>query len=210
MNPIKIVLADDHPMMRSGLKAIISEAKDLVVIGEAGNGEDALSLTLTLKPDVLVLDVEMPKKTGIEVAQMLKNQKNPVKILILSGYNDEQYIIGLMELGVSGYLLKEEAGDVIQETIRAVASGGEGFMSRSVALSILSHQRKQDALPVFTDRETKVFKRIAKGLENEQIAEELSVSVHTVKNHISAIYSKINVTTRAQAVAWAWENRFIS
>ena len=210
MNPIKIVLADDHPSMRAGLKAIINEAQDLSVVGEASNGQEALALTYKLSPDVLVLDVEMPFLTGIQVTQQLKAGNHPVKILILSGYNDEQYIMGLMEAGVSGYLLKEEAGDVIQETIRAIAKGEEGFMSRLVALSILRHQKNKEMMPSFTERETAVLTKIAKGIENEQIAKELHISEHTIKNHITAIYAKINVNTRAQAVAWAWENQFVT
>ncbi len=133
MAPIKVVLADDHVVVRIGIRNLLSRSPDIAVIGEASNGVEAIQLVGDLRPDVLLLDMEMPELDGVEVARRLRAAKSPVKILALSAYNDKQYILSMFDQGAAGYLTKDEAPEKIIEAIRGVAAGEQGWMSRKVA-----------------------------------------------------------------------------
>jgi DNA-binding NarL/FixJ family response regulator len=133
MEQIRVVLADDHAVMRMGIRNLLSYSPDIVVIGEAGNGLEALALVDELDPDVLLLDMEMPIMDGVEVARRLRHQSARVRVLVLSAYNDRQYISSVLQQGAAGYLTKDEAPDTIVEAVHAVAHGEQGWLSRKVA-----------------------------------------------------------------------------
>ncbi len=206
---IRVVLADDHPLIRAGIRSILEKADDIVVVGEAGNGREALALIRREEPDVLVLDVEMPVMPGIEVARELKKINSPVQILALSAHDDEQYVFGLLESGASGYLIKEEIPETVVEAVRGVAQGEDGWLSRRIMSKIMrSRATRESGVPQgsqLSERELDVLKLIAKGADNNQIGESLFISESTVKSHCNSIYSKLDVRNRVQAAAWAWQ-----
>jgi len=211
---IRVVLADDHPITRQGVRSALEAADDLLVLAEAADGEEALRLARTLTPDVLLLDVEMPRMTGVEVAERLRNDASPVRVLILSAYDDEEYVYGLLDCGVSGYLMKEEAeAHLIVEAIRGIArDDGELWISPSLATKLIRRKirRKPDHSGNLSAREREVLRLVALGHDNQQIADLLFISKHTVKNHIDKIKNqKIGVRTRTELAAWAWQQGLV-
>ncbi|WP_457651137.1 response regulator [Rhodocaloribacter sp.] len=211
---IRVVLADDHPITRQGLRAALEAAADITVLAEAADGETALRLARTLTPDVLLLDVEMPRMTGVEVAERLRAAASPVRVLILSAYDDEEYVYGLLDCGVSGYLMKEEAeAHLIVEAIRGIArDDGELWISPSLATKLIRRKirRKPDHSGNLSAREREVLRLVALGHDNQQIADLLFISKHTVKNHIDKIKNqKIGVRTRTELAAWAWQQGLV-
>lgn len=131
--PIRVVLADDHAVLRMGIRSLLSQSKDIQVVGEAGNGLEAIEAVREKEPDILILDMEMPEMDGVEVTRYLKAENNPVQILVLSAYNDREYIQETLQLGVAGYMIKDEAPSSITEAVRGIAHGQRGWMSRKVA-----------------------------------------------------------------------------
>jgi DNA-binding NarL/FixJ family response regulator len=201
---IRVVLTDDHPVVRSGIRQLLEKTADIVVVGEASDGAEALRLVKALDPDVLLLDMEMPGETGVQVAQQLQAAGSAVRILALSAYDDEQYIVGLLASGAAGYLTKEEALETIAEAVRGVAHGEEGWLSRRAAAQVAAWTRKglshDNGL---TERELEVVRLAARGWTNDHIAEALSISERTVRFHLTNVYSKLGVSTRGAAIAWA-------
>lgn len=203
-NTIRVVLTDDHPVVRSGIRNMLEEAADIVVEGEAGDGKEALRLVEELSPDVLLLDMEMPGLSGVEVARQLQEAGSSVKVLALSAYDDEHYIRGLLSNGAAGYLTKEEAMDTIVEAVRGIASGEEGWLSRRAAASVAAWTRSDEPTREdLTDREVEVLDLVAKGWTSARIANELNISERTVRFHLSNVYGKLGVNSRAEAIAWA-------
>lgn len=203
-NTIRVVLTDDHPVVRSGIRNMLEEASDIVVEGEAGDGKEALQLVEKLSPDVLLLDMEMPGLSGVEVAKQLQEAGSSVKVLALSAYDDEHYIRGLLSNGAAGYLTKEEAMDTIVEAVRGIASGEEGWLSRRAAASVAAWTRSDEPTREdLTDREVEVLDLVAKGWTSARIANELNISERTVRFHLSNVYGKLGVNSRAEAIAWA-------
>ncbi|RMF58064.1 MAG: DNA-binding response regulator [Bacteroidetes bacterium] len=212
--PIRVILADDHPITRQGLRAALDAADGIEVIGEAADGEQALRLTQTRHPDVLILDVEMPRLSGVEVAERLQATGSPVRVLVLSAYDDEEYVYGLLDCGVSGYLMKEEAeAHLIVEAIRGIAhNDGELWISPSLASKLIRRKirRKPEPQAGLSEREREVLRLVALGYDNQQIADTLFISKHTVKNHIDKIKNqKIGVRTRTELAAWAWQQGLV-
>ena len=205
---IRIVLADDHPVVRRGIRSMLEKASDLVVVGEADGGEEALRLVEHLAPDVLLLDMEMPDISGLEVTRRLLADGSPVHVLALSAHDDEQYIFGLLDHGAAGYLTKDEAPSTIVEAVRGVARGEKGWISRRVANKLVRRKRMalEAATSALSDREREVLRLMGRGYNNTRIAETLFISEGTVKNHVTHIYDKLNLRTRAEAVAWAWQH----
>ena len=208
---IRVLLADDHPVVRGGIKSMLEQADDITVVGEAESGPEALELVAELEPDVLLLDMEMPEKPGLEVARELAASESPVRILALSAYDDDEYIFGLLDTGAAGYLTKDEAPYIIVEAVRGVAQGEDGWISRRVADKMVKRRRrsleKQSA--DLSPRELEVLEHVGRGETNPEIAEQLFISEGTVKNHVSHIYEKLGIRTRAEAVAWAWEHGLV-
>lgn len=208
VTPIRVLMIDDHPVVRSGIRMLLERASDIVVVGEADRGDAVFNLVSALSPDVLLLDMEMPGKSGREVARDLQSAGSPVRVLALSAYDDEDYIMELLATGAAGYLCKEEAPETIVEAVRGVARGEEGWFSRRVTARMASAARKQQQAPLtLTDREEEVLKYLAEGWTNQRIALQLSVSERTVRFHLTNLYDKIGVASRAEAVAWMMKSR---
>lgn len=212
MKEIRVVLADDHPVVREGIRSLLERASGIIVVGEASNGRVALRLAEKLVPDVLVLDMEMPEMTGVEVARRLRAAGSPVRVLALSAYDDEQYVFGLLKAGAAGYLLKDEAREAIVAAVRRAAGGEEGFFSPRVAKKVVrravdEEKAKEEAAPL-TKRETEVLRLVAKGWTNARIGEELAISERTARYHLRNLYDKIGVNRRAEAIVWAVREGF--
>jgi NarL family two-component system response regulator LiaR len=206
---VRILIADDHAFVREGTRRILEQEPDLEVVAEAGDGEEAVKLATELKPDVAIIDVAMPKLDGIEATRQIKTLSPAVAVLVLSAYDDDQFIFGLLEAGAAGYLLKSVRGREIVDAIRAV-DAGESVLHPSVARKVLSRfanvsgkmQRKKP-LEILTDREMEVLKMVTKGLSNKDIAQELCLSVRTVQGHLANIFNKLRVSSRTEAVVHA-------
>ncbi len=213
--PIKVLLADDHPPLRAGMRARLEQEADITVIGEASNGKEALSMAKALQPHLLVLDMEMPEMTGLEVARKLQDDGEVIRVLVLSAYQDAEYISKLLESGaVAGYLTKSESLETIVAAVRGVSKGEDGWLSREVAAALMKQRRGNsrqvdDSLQQLSRRELEVLQLIAKGFNNMQIGEELFIAESTVKKHVSNIYMKLELNTRAEVTAWAWKNGIV-
>ncbi|MEM6328062.1 MAG: response regulator transcription factor [Bacteroidota bacterium] len=208
---IRVLIADDHPAFRSGLASFLAGEPDVEVVGEAGDGREALRLAERLQPDVLVLDLEMPELTGIEVTERLRESAPEVCVLILSAYEYEDYIFGVLDHGASGYLTKQEPLDATLGAIRGVARGETGWLSRRIAALFVGSRHpsstgRDDLLAPLSTREREVLAELSHGRSNAEIADRLFVSTSTVKKHVNSIFEKLGLRTRAQAVAWMWRN----
>jgi DNA-binding NarL/FixJ family response regulator len=204
MNTIRVVLADDHPIVRGGIKGLLEFAADIQVVGEASTGREALQLVKEIVPDVLLLDMELPDVKGIEVARQLRLEGTSVKILVLSAYDDPNYINELMEIGASGYLLKEEAPEVIVDAVRGVARGEQGWVSRGIAARMMATLRGEAEGGVkFTHREMEVLRFVTEGKTNQNIAALLRISEKTVEKYLYAIFQKLGVSSRTEAAVYA-------
>ena len=201
---IRVLMIDDHPIVRSGIRMLLEKAGNIEVVGEADRGDDAVGLLKRLKPDVLLLDMEMPGKTGVEVAREVEAARLPVRVLALSAHDDEEYILNLLANGAAGYLTKEEALDTIVDAVHGVANGEEGWLSRRAAarMATMTRKRQRDIIDL-TDREEEVLKLVSEGWTNNRIATELTLSERTVRFHLTNIYDKLGVTSRAEAISWA-------
>jgi DNA-binding NarL/FixJ family response regulator len=196
LRAISIVLADDHPVVRSGICNFLSGEPDLKVVAEASGGKEALKLVRLHRPDVLVLDMEMPDLPGLEVARILKQEENPTRVLALSAYDDPAYVSGLLDNGAAGYITKEKPPALIIEAVRAVARGETRWFVQPGSRNSTGSE--------LTERELTVLGMLASGTSNALIAERLFISENTVRNHLARIYEKLHVTTSREAIAWAW------
>lgn len=204
MSPIRVVLADDHPVVRSGIRNLLERVVDITVVGEAATGAEALKLVAELSPDVLLLDMELPDIKGIEVAQQIKKSGSTVKILVLSAHDDPLYIRELLESGASGYLVKEEAPETIVEAVRGVAHGEQGWVSRRIAAQMVSWMRGDDVGEIkLTPREMDVLRLVVEGKTNQNIGVLLGISEKTVEKYLYAIFTKLEVTSRVEAAVYA-------
>ena len=203
---IKVVLADDHPALRAGIKGMLEKA-DIEVVGEAGDGDKALRLAERLVPDVLVLDAVMPGLRAPQVIHRLRETCPDVRVLVLTAYNDNELVFGLLEAGAVGYVLKEEALETIEAAVRAAAQG-KSWLSPKVAAKVmkkaLGQEEAEEAIPL-SERELEVLRLVAKGLTNKEIAWVLKVKERTVVFHVSNILKKLGVASRVEAAVWAKE-----
>ncbi len=198
---IRVMIADDHPLIRSGLRSALSSEPGMLLVGEATNGEEAQRLCQEHQPDVLLLDLRMPGPSALDTVEYLRRYCPQIRVLMLTAYDDEAHVRGLVEAGVSGYLLKEEAPVTVVKAVRSVMSGGKWF-SRSIAEKLAGLTES----PVLTRRELEVLQSVTEGKTNHQIAEELHIAEVTVRFHLRSIYNKINVRTRTEAVRWAMQH----
>ncbi len=201
MSQITVLLADDHPVLRRGIRTILEMEDDIMVVAETGDGDETIQRALELRPDVLVLDVSMPRRNGIEVIKELSTSEPPFKVLVLSAYDDENFIIEMVEAGAAGYLLKREALETIVEAVRGVAAGENGWFSRAIISKMLAAQKTSREIS-FTDREREILHYLTLGWTNTKISEKLGISERTVRYHLRNIYDKIDADSRGMAIAW--------
>jgi len=213
---IKILLADDHSVLREGMRNLLEREKDLKVVGEADNGEEAVKLVSELQPDVVLMDIVMPKLSGVEATRQIKQISPATHILILTAYDDTSYILGLLEAGACGYLLKNARSSEIAGAIRAVKSG-ESVLDPIVTRKLLERvmgtpkgtvggERKEH----LSRRETEVLKLAAKGMSTKDIANALFLSVRTVKAHFTNIFHKMGVSCRTDAIVRGLREGYIT
>lgn len=208
MSVIKVLLAEDHTITREGIRRVLEDERDLEVKGEAGDGEEAVQMATRIQPDVVIMDIAMPKLNGIEATRQIKLIRPSTAVLILSAYDDDEYIFGLLEAGAAGYLLKTVSGDQLTSAIRAVHKG-EPVLDPTIARKVIDHFRSPDKGPGLetpsdhlTDRETDIIKLAAKGMSNKGIADELHLSRRTVEGHLRTIFNKLGVGSRTEAVLY--------
>jgi DNA-binding NarL/FixJ family response regulator len=205
---IRVVLADDHPVYRSGLAGVLADADDIEVVGEAADGVAALALAAELQPDVVLMDLHMPGVTGVEATRQLAGKTS---VLVLTMFDDDESVLAAMRAGARGYLVKGAAGDRIVGAVRAVAAG-EAVFGADVAGRVLGvfaddrrASRAAQPFPTLTDREREILGMIASGWSNTDIARRLVLSDKTVRNHVSNVFAKLQVADRAQAIVRARE-----
>ena len=208
---IEIIIADDHIMIREGLKQLLELDGTMKVIAEANDGEECLNLlNKKIHPDILLLDINMPKKNGIEVLEYIKQNKIPVKVLILTVHNEVEYLLKAVDIGIDGYLLKDSSYDELKETIDVVISGNtyiQPSLLPALNESMEDYALDKEKIECLTKRELDVLRLISEGCSNKKISDELTISERTVKNHISHIFRKINVEDRTQAAVFAIRNK---
>ena len=206
------MIADDHSMIREGLKNLLELDGDIQVIAEAVDGEDCLEKLQLVKPDVLLLDINMPKKNGLEVLKSLKSRRSKLKVLVLTVHNEIEYLMKAVDIGVNGYVLKDSESAELKKAIFTVADG-ETYIQPSLipALNAKMIETNKDAEKIknLTKRELDVLKLLAVGMFNKEVGKRLEISERTVKNHISSIFKKLDVTDRTQAAVFAIRNNII-
>ena len=208
---IEIIIADDHMMIREGLKQLLELDGTMKVIAEANDGEECLNLlNKKIHPDILLLDINMPKKNGIEVLEYIKQNKIPVKVLILTVHNEVEYLLKAVDIGIDGYLLKDSSYDELKEAIDVVISGNtyiQPSLLPALNESMEDYALDKEKIECLTKRELDVLRLISEGCSNKKISDELTISERTVKNHISHIFRKIDVEDRKQAAVFAIRNK---
>lgn len=194
---IRVVLVDDHTVMRAGTRRILEDEPDIEVVGEAADGAEALRLTDTLEPDVIALDIGMPGMDGIRMCHALRDRGHAPRILILTGHDNEGYVRALRQLGVQGYLLKSAGPDELVQAIRSVHAGQEVFSS---SIARFLNQDRGSGEPRLTRKEREMLTAIAQGRKNQEIAQEQSISLNTVEFHMKNLFAKLGASSRADAV----------
>ncbi len=209
MSAIRVLLAEDHHIVREGTRQLLEKARGLAVVGEARDGEEAVRLAEALRPDVLVMDVRMPRLTGLEATRRVKASHPEVRVLILSAYEDDQYVFPLLEAGADGYLLKTAKGRELVDAIRMVHSGRK-VLALAITDKVISRlaagpraDRGDEAVEALTERELEVLQAVAGGKSNREIAAELSLSTNTVQVHLRNIFGKLGAGSRTEAVTRA-------
>ncbi len=216
MSVIRVLIADDHALVREGTRRMLEQESDMQVVGEAGDGEETVKLACELKPDVAIVDISMPKLDGIEATKQIKERCPSVTILILSAYDDDQFIFSLLEAGAAGYLLKSIRSRELVDAVRAVHAG-ESVLHPSIAKKVLnrfvpSGGKPQAAKPVevLSDREKEIVRLATRGLSNADIAKELCLSIRTVQGHLGHIFNKLQVGSRTEAVVRALKEGWVT
>ena len=210
---IKLMIVDDHKMIREGLKTLLEFDENIKVISEADNGNECLMKLTNAKPDIILLDINMPEMNGIETLKAIHRKKNHPKVLILTVHNEIEYLMKAVDIGVDGYILKDSES---RELLRAVYSiaGGEKFIQPNLIpllnSKLIARDMDKEKIDRLSDREIEVLKLVATGLFNKEIGERLEISERTVKNHLSNIFKKIDCTDRTQAAVFCIRNGLVS
>lgn len=212
---IKVVIVDDHPLVREGLRKILEMDRDIVVIDEAGDGQGAINIVRRAKPDVVLMDINMPGTNGIEATRVIKRESPAVGVIALTIHEEEEYVLELVRAGVSGYVLKDIAPARLVETIKTVAKG-HSVIDPAITTKIFGEinrmsrgRRAKEDWETLTEREMDVLRLISQGRSNKEIAKILTISEKTVKNHITNIFRKLQVDDRTQAVLFAIKHRLV-
>ena len=208
MSNISIILCEDHLITRQGIRRLLEDEQGLTIVGEAGNGEEAVSLVADLKPDVVVMDIAMPKMNGIEATRQIKLNNPGSGVLILSAYDDDEYVFASLRAGAAGYLLKNIGRDELVHAIKAVHKG-EPALDPQIALKVMNYFRLSDKVPGLeegyehlSEREIAIIKLAAKGLTNKDIAKNLHLSYRTIEGRMRDIFNKLGVGSRTEAVLY--------
>ena len=216
MARVKILLADDHPMMREGIRHLLEREPDFQVIGEAGDGEEAVTMASEQMPDVILMDVGMPKLSGLEATRQIKAKHPHIAIIVLTVHDEDEYVMELVQAGAAGYIMKSAYGQELIHAIRAVRTG-DFVLDRAVGERLLSlcttldpTTPKVQGSGQLTAREFEVLKRAALGMSNKHIAASLGIGVRTVKGHLLSIFGKMGVGSRTEAVLCALKRGLIS
>lgn len=216
MDSIKILLAEDHAVVRESIREALTREPEFTIVGEASNGDEAVDLARKLKPDVILMDVAMPKLNGIEATRQIKSFHPTVSILVLTAYDDEQYIFSVLSAGAAGYLLKDVGVSDLVEAIKTVYKG-ESVLHPNIAKKVLQKFRtgkveavEEPSADLLSEREITVLKLAAGGLSNNAIAQELHLSVSTIESHLRTIFSKLGVGSRTEAVVEAMKRNWLS
>ncbi|MBN8621377.1 MAG: response regulator transcription factor [Anaerolineae bacterium] len=212
MSAIRVVLADDHAVVRKGIHDFLEEEGDIEVVAEASDGEKVKEYILSLAPDVVVLDIRMPLATGIDVTRWIREQSLPVRVLILTAFDDDPFIVAALKAGADGYVLKNAEAEEISAAVRAV-HGGESAIAANIAQKFIKQMMGSAEIgaanDVLTEREREVLQMAALGLTNRGIGLKLSISDRTVQGHLASIYGKLQVSSRTEAVTKALQLGFI-
>lgn len=212
MNKIKVMIADDHAMVRQGLKTILELEEDITIVSQAANGEEAVLLARTFKPDVILMDINMPVLNGLQAIKMLKDEDSQYKIIVLTLHQDREYLFKTLQLGCEGYVLKDAESSVLIEAIRSVYQK-QTYIQPNMTVELVKEfnrvtliEKDKSITNNLTNREIEVLKLIAEGMINKEIAKNLFISEKTVKNHISNIFKKLDVNDRTQAAIYAFKH----
>lgn len=208
MDKIKVFIADDHLMVRQGLKQLLELEDKIEIIGQAGSGDIAIKKILDLKPDVALIDINMPIINGINVTKILKQQDTEIKVIILTIHNEIEYLLRAIDEGANGYVLKDSDFDVLVEAIETVHNG-QSYIQSNMAVQLAKKVNESRNINELTKREVEVLILITEGLLNKEIAQKLYISEKTVKNHVSNIFKKIGVNDRTQAAVFAIKNSIV-
>lgn len=216
MTKIRILLADDHPVLRQGMRSLLEQEEDFEVVAEAGDGKQAVTLAAELNPDVALMDIVMPNLNGVEATKQIKQVSPITAVLVLTAFDDDRYVVGLLQAGAAGYLLKSASGKQIVEAIRSVATG-ESVLDPAATRRLLAYASRYPAAgpggegnSVLSHREMEVLRLASKGMSNKEIARALSLSMPTVKAHFVNVFSKLGVGSRTEAVLHGLSKGWIS
>jgi len=216
MEKIRILLAENHIVVREGTKKLLESQPDFEVVGEAGDGEEAVELVKQLHPEIVIMDISMPKLSGIEATKQIKALYPSTVVLVLTGYDNDEYVFALIEAGAAGYLLKEVSGDELIDAVRLVKAG-EPVLHPRIIRKVLDHLRTPLKEPAeiltaepLSEREMEVLKLAARGMTNMEIADALSLSVRTVQAHLRSIFNKLGVSSRSEAIVYALKKKWLN
>jgi len=215
-NKISVLIADDHSMVRQGLKQILELEPDITVVAQAANGEEAVKAAKQYKPDIILMDINMPGTNGLQAIKELKQNNHPSKIVVLTIHEDREYLFKTLQMGAEGYVLKDAEPSVLIEAIRNVHKG-QSYIQPNMTKELVKefnrvtlHERDKNEDNCLTSREMEVLGLIAEGMINKEIAKHLYISEKTVKNHVSNIFKKLNVSDRTQAAIYAFKHNIKS
>lgn len=210
---VKVMITDDHSLIREGLKQLLELEGDFQVIVEACDGIECMEKLKEQIPDVLLLDINMPRMNGLEVLQKIKDEKIDVKILVLTVHNEVEYLLKAVDIGINGYLLKDSESSELKKAILSVVDGEDYIQPSLIPVlnaKMIDRDMDSEKIEKLTKRELEVLKLLAVGMYNKGVADELHISERTVKNHVSSIFKKIDVSDRTQAAVFAIRNNLIS
>ncbi len=212
MNKIRVMIADDHAMVRQGLKTILELEDDICVVSQASNGEEAVESARTIRPDIILMDINMPVLNGLQAIKMIKTEDPDSKIIVLTIHQDREYLFKTLQLGCEGYVIKDAESSVLIEAIRSVF-GEQTYIQHNMTSELVKefnrvtlYEHDKTFINNLTNREIEVLKLIAEGMINKEIAKNLYISEKTVKNHISNIFKKLDVNDRTQAAIYAFKH----